>query len=143
MHSILKNYRDKSSCCLLVNSSVSAGFPSPAQDFSDKTLDLNEFVIKHSAATFFVRVHGDSMINAGISDGDILVVDRSLTPRSDQIVVAFLDGEFLVKRFEHTSSGISLVPENSLYKKIDIDESSDFEVWGIVTFVLKQLVQNI
>ncbi len=118
------------------NSTVSAGFPSPADDVVDKKLDLNELVVKHPAATFFVRVDGDSMIDAGINSGDMLVVDRSLKPRNNTIIIALLNGEFTVKRLNYTRKYLSLIPENTRYTPIRVTEDMNFEVWGIVTHVL-------
>ncbi len=118
---------------------ISAGFPSPADDYVDKKLDLNEYLIRHPSATFFVRVRGDSMINAGMRSEDILVVDRSLEVRNNDIVLAVIDGEFTVKRFVKTKERISLVPENPDYKEIVIREGMQFEVWGIVTSIIHKV----
>ncbi len=115
---------------------VTAGFPSPASDYIDKSVDLNEVLIKNKAATFLVKALGDSMINAGIFSGDILIVDKSITPASKNIVVAILNGEFTVKRFIKEESKIILYPENSKYKPIEINSEDDFKIWGVVTFVI-------
>lgn len=115
---------------------VPAGFPSPADDYIENTLDLNDFLIEHPAATFFVRVAGDSMTGAGINSGDILIVDRALTPRSGSIVVAILNGEFTVKRLSCVNGKIFLLPENPAYDPIEITEGSGFEVWGVVAHVI-------
>ena len=115
---------------------VPAGFPSPADDYIENTLDLNDFLIEHPAATFFVRVTGDSMTGAGINSGDILIVDRALTPRSGSIVVAILNGEFTVKRLSCVNGKIFLLPENPAYDPIEITEGSGFEVWGVVAHVI-------
>ena len=118
---------------------VAAGFPSPADDYMDKELDLNELVIKHPAATFYVRVEGHSMRDAGIHSGDILVVDRSLSPSSGKIIVAILNGEFTVKRLIIEEHGtIVLRPENSNYPPIQVSPEADFQVWGVVTYVIHQ-----
>ena len=117
-----------------------AGFPSPADDFLDKRLDLNEYLIKHPAATFYVRVHGDSMVRAGIQSGDILVVDRSLEPQHRRVVVAFVDGEFTVKRLLKRDGGIVLAPENPAYPEISIKPGMEMEVWGVVTAVIHELL---
>lgn len=119
---------------------VQAGFPSPAEDYLDKTLDLNELMISHPAATFFVRVSGDSMKNAGISSGDILVVDRSLEPIDNKIVIAVVGSEFTVKRLKIREGKISLVPENPLYPILEMKKGSDFQVWGVVTYVIHKAV---
>lgn len=115
---------------------VQAGFPSPAEDYLENKLDLNELVIRHPAATFFVRVEGESMINANIHSGDILVVDRSIKPASGKVVIAVINGEFTVKRFIINSSGAFLVPENDSYPSLKIENESDFQVWGVVTYVI-------
>ncbi len=115
---------------------VTAGFPSPASDYVDKSIDLNEILIKNKVATFLVRALGDSMINAGIFSGDILIVDKSLNPANKNIVVAILNGEFTVKRFIKENEKIILRPENSKYKDIEILGDDDFKVWGVVSFVI-------
>ena len=112
---------------------VSAGFPSPAADHMESSLDLNQLVIQHPNSTFFVRVQGDSMKGAGICSGDILVVDRSRRPRSNDVVLAVLHGEFTVKRLVRESTGCTLVAENESYPNIRITPETDFEVWGVVT----------
>lgn len=115
---------------------VSAGFPSPADDYSDQALDLNELLIKHPSATFFMRVEGDSMKNAGINSGDTLIVDRAAQVKNNSIVVAHINGELTVKRIKKVNNILYLVPENSQYKPITITEEMDFEIWGVVTFVI-------
>ncbi|HBR15527.1 MAG TPA: peptidase S24 [Candidatus Omnitrophica bacterium] len=117
-------------------SRVRAGFPSPADDYLDKKLDLNEHLIQHPAATFFVKVKGDSMINAGIQSGDILIVDRSLEPRDKRIVVAILNGEFTVKRIQKKNNKLYLVPENDAFPPMEITPAMDFEIWGVVIHVI-------
>ncbi len=119
---------------------VQAGFPSPAEDYLDKTLDLNELLISHPAATFFVRVAGDSMQGAGIFSGDTLVVDRSLEPADNRIVVAIVNGEFTVKRLKLREGRISLVPENPAYPILELREGTDFQVWGVVTYVIHKAI---
>lgn len=115
---------------------VSAGFPSPADDYIEKKLDLNEELIKHPAGTFFVRVQGDSMKDAGILNGDLLIVDRSLTPKEGQVIVAVLNGEFTVKRIKRIQKKLFLLPENENYKPIEIIEGMDFRIWGVVTYAI-------
>jgi len=119
-------------------SPVQAGFPSPAQDFVERQLDLNEYLIHHPAATFFVRVAGDSMQDANMNPGDILIVDRSLEPSNGTIILAILDGDFTVKRYTKTHGQIILTPENIKYKPIYIKEESSFEVWGVVTHIIHE-----
>ncbi len=117
-------------------SRIKAGFPSPADDYLDKKLDLNEHLIKHPASTFFVKVKGDSMINAGINSGDILIVDRSLEPKDKRIVVAVVNGDFTVKRISKKGDQLSLLAENPKYPAIEIKDGMDFEVWGVVIHVI-------
>jgi len=117
-------------------SPVKAGFPSPAEDYIEHSLDLNQLLVRHPAATFFVRVEGDSMIDAGINEGDILVVDKSITSSHKKIVIAAVDGEFTVKRLFLENGNIFLYPENPNFKPIKIQENTDFEVWGVVTYVI-------
>ncbi len=116
-------------------SSVRAGFPSQADDYVEKSLDFNEYLVKHPAATFCVRASGDSMINAGIFPGDVLVVDRALTPKNNSIVIAVVDGDFTVKRMQKSGGDIYLISENPAYEPINVT-GRNFEVWGIVTHVL-------
>jgi DNA polymerase V len=115
---------------------VSAGFPSPADDFLDKKIDLNEHFVRHPAATFFVRVQGESMKNAGIRSGDILIVDRSLEVRDASVVVAVIDGEFTVKHVKKVGKQLFLVPANEDFSAVEITEAMDFTVWGVVTNVI-------
>lgn len=122
--------------CPAFTSSVSAGFPSPADDYVEKNLDLNDMMVSHPAATFYVRVEGDSMRDAGIQSGDLLVVDRSLEAADGKIVVAILNGEFTVKRIEIKGIQVRLLAENPLYSPIEISADSDFQVWGLVTYVI-------
>ncbi|MEG3640823.1 transcriptional repressor LexA [Magnetococcus sp. PR-3] len=122
----------------LAGSRVAAGFPSPADDFVEAQLDLNQHLVKHPAATFFVRVSGDSMIDAGIHPGDILVVDRALEAESGQIVIAVLDGELTVKRLEKRSNKLFLMPENRAYPPIEVTEEADLVIWGVVTSTVHQ-----
>jgi len=120
----------------LFTAGVSAGFPSPADDFVDRSLDLNEYLIKHPAATFFVRVDGNSMIGSGIHPGDILIVDKALEPHDGSIVIAVVNGEFTVKRFKRERGRCWLVPENPAYAPIEIAGDMQLEIWGVVTYVI-------
>lgn len=117
---------------------VSAGFPSSADDYMESQLDLNELMIKHPTSTFFVRVQGDSMKEAGIHSGDILVVDRSLEASNGKIIVAIVNGEFTVKRLVIKNQRAQLVPGNPAYPTINIHSDLDFQVWGVVTYVIHQ-----
>jgi DNA polymerase V len=119
------------------DSRISAGFPSPAMDFTDKTIDLNEYLIKHPAATFFGRVKGDSLKNAGIEDGDLLIIDRSLEPMNGKIAVCYLDGEFTAKRIKKHREEVWLMPENENYPPIKMQPGNELIIWGIVTYVIK------
>ena len=116
-----------------------AGFPSPADDYLEGKLDLNRHLIKHPAATFFVRVTGDSMIGAGIHSGDLLVVDRSLEPADKNVVVAVVDGELTVKRLFKQNGVLRLLPENLNYQPIEITAQQTIEIWGVVTSVIHAL----
>ena len=118
---------------------VSAGMPCPADDHVDDLLDLNDHLIQHPNDTFFVRVEGESMINASIHDGDLLIVDRSLKPKHDSIVIAQLNGEFTVKRISIQHNRLLLMPENSAYSPIEVSEDMDFKIWGVVTNVIHAL----
>lgn len=118
-------------------SSVPAGFPSPANDFIENKLDLNEHLVDHPAATFFVRVKGESMINDGIFDGDLLIVDRSLEATNNSVIIALLDGEFTLKRIKKEGSTLWLKPSNPKFKPTRITEEMAFEVWGVVKHVIK------
>lgn len=117
-------------------SSVQGGFPSPAEDYIEKQLDLNELMIQHPVATFYVRVEGDSMRDAGIHSGDILVVDRALKANSGKIIVAVIDGDFTVKRLRIRKGQMFLEAESEGYPDIAVKEGSDFQVWGVVTYVI-------
>lgn len=117
-------------------SAVKAGFPSPADDFIEKKLDLNEHIIKHPAATYFVRVSGHSMIKAGIQDGDLLVVDRSIEPTPGKIVIAAIDGHLTVKRLKKHKGNVYLVAENEDFKPIKLTAEHDVLIWGVVIYVL-------
>lgn len=117
---------------------VVAGFPSPAEDYVEARLDLNEKLIRNKEATFLLSVQGDSMKDAGIMDGDILVVDRSIEPQDGKIVIAALDGELTVKRLSIKSTGTWLVPENDNYPPIAVREGSDIVIWGVVTATISQ-----
>ena len=124
---------------LIVESGISAGFPSPADDFLDYSIDLNKELINNPDATFYGRVKGNSMKNAGLDDGDLLIIDKSLEPRNGKIAVCFIDGEFTVKRIKIDKNVCWLVPENKDYKPIKVSEENDFLIWGIVTTVIKSL----
>ena len=118
---------------------VSAGFPSPAADYEDKRLDINDYLVQNPVSTFFFPVEGDSMQGAEIFAGDILVVDKSVRPQHGHIVIAFVDGERLVKRLYKRAGRVALVAENPAYPRLDIQEGMDLEVWGVVVGKFKRL----
>ncbi len=121
----------------VISAGISAGFPSPALDFIDLTIDMNRHLIKHPSATFYGRVKGHSMKDAGIFDGDLLVIDKSLEPKNDKIAVCFIDGEFTVKRIKIENDCCWLIPENSDFQPLKVTAENDFLIWGIVTHVIK------
>jgi DNA polymerase V len=121
----------------LISGGISAGFPSPALDFDDLSIDLNKHIIKHPSATFYGRVKGHSMKDEGINDGDLLVIDKSIQPTDNAIAVCFLDGEFTIKRIKIETESIWLIPANENYKPIKVTQDNDFLIWGIVTHVIK------
>lgn len=116
--------------------SVVAGFPSPAEQYLEPTLDLNDLLIKRPAATFFVRVQGDSMIDEGIREGDLLVVDRSIRPANGDVIIAAVDGEFTVKTFRRDKEGVHLVPANKNYPIIDLKRGQELDYFGKVTAII-------
>lgn len=122
------------------DSGIKAGFPSPAADYEHTTLDLNEKLIKNPSTTFIARVSGDSLLDDNIEDGDLVIVDRSLLPPKDgDLAVCVIDNEFTLKYVSKRTDGIYLVPGNSSYPTIKVDEESEFYVWGIVTYSFKDL----
>lgn len=116
---------------------VRAGFPSPAADFIDLSIDLNRHLIRHPSATFYARAKGNSMRDAGIFDGDLLIVDKSLEPADGKIAICYLDGEFTVKRIKKDATGVWLVAANEQFKPIRMQEGNSLTIWGIVTHVIK------
>ncbi len=123
-------------CIPFFESRIPAGFPSPADDHLDTCLDLKDLVVEHPAATFFARVEGDSMIEAGIHSGDVLVVDRALEPAGNRVVVAVIDGEFTVKRIKKIKDRLFLVPENADLAPMEVSPETEFAIWGVVTYVV-------
>ena len=118
---------------------VSAGFPSPADDYVEQKLDLNDYLIKHPAATFFVRVEGNSMVDDNIYSGDILIVDRALPVNNDSVVVVYIDGEFTVKRIAKKDNALYLVPASKQYKPLLITSEMNIEIWGVVAYVIHKV----
>lgn len=120
-----------------MDSGISAGFPSPALDFVGQSIDLNQYLIHNPSATFYGRAKGYSLQNAGISDGDLMIIDRSIEPSNGKIAVCFIDGEFTAKRLHKTQDALWLMPENEAYQPIKIEEDNSLIIWGIVTSVIK------
>jgi DNA polymerase V len=120
------------------NEGIQAGFPSPAQNYINESIDLNVELIKHPASTFFGKVSGDSMIEEGIEEGDILIIDKSLEPINGDLAVCCIDGEFTLKRIEIEDSCIRLMPSNATFKPIVVTPDDQFTVWGIVTYTIKK-----
>lgn len=123
--------------CRFVDTGISAGFPSPADDFIELTIDLNKELIKHKESTFFARVRGDSMKNAGIFDGDLLVIDKSLEPQNNKIAICQIDGEFTVKRIRIEDAVVWLIAENEAYAPIRVTPDNELMIWGIVIHSIK------
>ena len=120
-----------------VDVGISAGFPSPADDFIELTIDLNRELIKHKDSTFFAKVKGDSMKNAGIFDGDLLIIDKSLEPQDGKIAICQIDGDFTVKRIKKENDVVWLIAENEDYKPIKVTEENELMIWGIVIHSIK------
>ena len=123
----------------LMEQGISAGFPSPADDFKEIRISLDRELVKNGDATFYAKVSGDSMINAGLSDGDLIVIDRSQEPENGKIAVCYVDGEFTVKRLKVENECMYLMPENKKYKALRVTEENQLIIWGVVTFVIKKL----
>jgi len=126
----------------LAVSTVAAGFPSPADDYIDSGIDLNEALIRHPSSTFFLRVSGDSMVEAGIQHGDLLVVDRSLEPRPGLIVVAVLDGAFTLKRLARHRGRLRLEAANRAYPPLELEQCGDVQIWGVAIHVIHPLTRH-
>ena len=123
----------------LVEQGISAGFPSPADDFKEIRISLDKELVKNKEATFYARVSGDSMIGAGLEDGDLILIDRSLRPENNKIAICFLDGEFTVKRIILKDKELYLKPENRKYKPIKMKDENELIIWGVVTYVIKKV----
>jgi len=122
-----------------IKEGVSAGFPSPAADFMESCIDLNKELSENPLATFYIKVKGNSMIDAGINDKDVLVVDRSLEPQNNKIAICCIDGEFTVKRIQVEKDCLYLMPENPDYEPIKVTEENQLLIWGMVTYVIKKV----
>ena len=123
----------------LIDQGISAGFPSPADDFKEVRISLDKELVKNEEATFYARVSGDSMQGAGLENGDLLIIDRSIEPSNNKIAVCFVDGEFTVKRIKIESKKVYLIPENKKYSPIEINEENELIICGIVTYLIKKL----
>ncbi|UMB61837.1 translesion error-prone DNA polymerase V autoproteolytic subunit [Lutibacter sp. A80] len=123
----------------IVNEDIAAGFPSPAEDFKEIRISLDKELVQNENATFYARVRGNSMVDANIEDGDLLVIDRSIETRDGKIAVCMLDGEFTIKRLKVEQDCMYLMPENSNYKPIKVTEENELIIWGIVTYVVKKV----
>ncbi len=123
----------------LIEQGISAGFPSPADDFKEIRISLDRELVKNSESTFYARVSGDSMIDAGLDDGDLLIIDRSLSPENGKIAICFIDGDFTVKRIKKDKNKLHLVPENKKYQPIEVSEENELIIWGIVEYVIKKV----
>lgn len=122
-----------------ITSGIKAGFPSPAADFDETRISLDKALVKNPDTTFYAKANGQSMKGAGIDDGDIMVIDRSIEPRNNKIAVCLIDGEFTVKRIKKTKEELFLMPENSDFQPIKINEDNQLVIWGIVTYVIKKV----
>jgi len=118
----------------LLNDSVSAGFPSPADDYTEENIDLKDHLISNPFSTFFLRVKGDSMINAGIQDKDLIIVDKSLTAKPGDIIIAMIDGEFTIKRLSIRNNELYLKAENHIYPNFKFKNHIDIQIWGVVVY---------
>ena len=135
----LKPKKGDSSGQWLIEEGISAGFPSPADDFKEIRISLDKELVKNQESTFYARVSGDSMIEAGLDDGDLIVIDRSLNPENGKVAVCFIDGEFTVKRINKKENKLFLMPQNKKYKPIEIKEDNQLIIWGIVEYVIKKV----
>jgi DNA polymerase V len=118
---------------------IKAGFPSPAADFDESKISLDHVLVKNREATFYAKAAGNSMTGAGIDDGDVLVIDRSLEPQNNKIAVCFIDGEFTIKRILIDKDCVYLIPENKNYQPIKVTDENELVIWGIVTYVIKKV----
>ena len=123
----------------LIEQGISAGFPSPADDFKEIRISLDRELVKNRDSTFYARVSGESMIGAGLDDGDLLVIDRSLDPKNGKIAVCLIDGEFTVKRIKKEKDKFYLMPENNQYKPIELKKGNELTIWGLVEYVIKKV----
>ena len=139
LFSIIKNTQINTPVFL---DNISAGFPSPATDYMENKLDLNEHLIRHPVATFIVKASGSSMVNADIYSGDLLIVDRSLTPKNNSIVIASIFGDLTVKKLKKKEKSLFLVPANNDYPSIEVKEEMECFIWGVVTYIIHETTSN-
>jgi DNA polymerase V len=136
---IIKGQDQDLSLPAMAQTEIHAGFPSPATDYMTQAIDLNKELVKHPAATFYGRVVGDSMIDAGVEEGDILVIDKALDAKDGDMTVCFVDGEFTLKYLKIKDGNVTLVPANPKYPEIEIKDGMDFKMWGVVTYIIKKV----
>ncbi|MFI3294513.1 MAG: translesion error-prone DNA polymerase V autoproteolytic subunit [Rikenellaceae bacterium] len=136
---IMQPQLDRSVEIPMASSGVSAGFPSPADDYRGLKLDLNRELISNPASTFFARVSGVSMVDSGVDDGDLLVIDKSVTPYNGCLAICYVDGEFTVKRYENHGDYALLIPSNANYQPLRVTPDDDFRIWGVVRYVIKKV----
>ena len=122
-----------------ISSGIKAGFPSPAADFDESKISLDNVLVKNREATFYAKASGTSMIGAGIDDGDILVIDRSIEPQNNKVAVCYIDGEFTIKRIKVEKDCVYLMPENESFQPIKVTEDNQLIIWGMVTYVIKSI----
>ena len=135
---LFKSIKNKQILTPIFLDSVSAGFPSPATDYMENKLDLNEYLIKHPAATFIVKAKGSSMTDARILSGDLLIVDRSISPKSDDIVIASIFGDLTVKKLKKKQNSFFLLSANSDYPSIEVKEEMECFIWGVITYIIHE-----
>ena len=131
--------QEKTDLPVMAQDGIHAGFPSPATDYMTQAIDLNKELVRHPAATFYGRVVGYSMIDAGVDEGDILVIDKSLEAREGDMAVCFVDGEFTLKHLHFHEGGVTLRPANPNYQEIEVGDGVEFMLWGVVTYVIKRI----
>ncbi len=120
-----------------INTANATGFGAAADDYMERGIDLNEQLIRNKSATFFMKVNSNSMVDAGIYEGDVVIVDRSLNPQNGKIVIAVVDGEMLIRRYEKTLNSLRLIPETPKLSPIEVSEFSDFKIWGVVVYIIR------
>lgn len=130
---------DSTASVPITATSIAAGFPSPADDYMDAPMDLNRYVVRNHASTFYARVKGLSMVDDGIDEGDLIVIDKSLEPTDNCLAVCYIDGDFTLKRFKREGAHGWLIPANKAFSPIKVSKENDFLIWGIVTYIIKKV----